>query len=198
MIPFALNHVWQSTVFAAVVALVALALREHSARSRFWLWTFASFKFLVPFAFLAVLGSNLPRRASPPTPEPTTRVLTKFVQPFVSLDVAATQLSPLSERAAMPSAIWAPRFFALWLVGFASTFGYWVLQSLRLGRVSRAARPADRLLVEQLPIPLRLTDCTTEPGVFGVFRPVLLLPTDIADRLSPTQLQTVVAHELVL
>jgi hypothetical protein len=35
-----------------------------------------------------------------------------------------------------------------------------------------------------------------EPGVFGIFRPVLLLPEDIARRLSPAQLQAVLAHEL--
>ena len=176
---------------------LALALRKYSARARFWLWTFASLKFLVPFAFLAVLGSHLPRRAAPPATEPPTRTLTKLAQPFASVDVAATQLSPLSEQPAISSSeTWAPRLFALWLVGFASTLGCWLLQSLRLGRTRGAARPADGVL-EQLPIPVLLTDSSIEPGVFGVFRPVLLLPTGIADRLSPAQLQAVVAHELV-
>ena len=35
-----------------------------------------------------------------------------------------------------------------------------------------------------------------EPGIFGVFRPVLLLPEGITQRLSPAQLQAVLAHEL--
>ena len=35
-----------------------------------------------------------------------------------------------------------------------------------------------------------------EPGVFGVFRPVLLLPEGIAQRLTPDQLRAVVAHEM--
>jgi len=35
-----------------------------------------------------------------------------------------------------------------------------------------------------------------EPGVFGVFRPVLLLPEGIAGRLTPAQLKTILAHEL--
>ena len=34
------------------------------------------------------------------------------------------------------------------------------------------------------------------PGVFGIRRPVLLLPEGMAERLSGAQLQTVVAHEL--
>jgi uncharacterized protein (TIGR03435 family) len=35
-----------------------------------------------------------------------------------------------------------------------------------------------------------------EPGVFGVLRPVLLLPEGIAARLTPEQLESVLAHEL--
>ena len=35
-----------------------------------------------------------------------------------------------------------------------------------------------------------------EPGVFGVFRPVLVLPGDIFDSLTPGQLQAVIEHEL--
>ncbi len=35
-----------------------------------------------------------------------------------------------------------------------------------------------------------------EPGVLGIFKPVLLLPEGITDRLSPEQLQAVLAHEL--
>ncbi len=35
-----------------------------------------------------------------------------------------------------------------------------------------------------------------EPGVFGIWKPVLLLPDGIGDRLPPEQLRTVLAHEL--
>jgi bla regulator protein blaR1 len=35
-----------------------------------------------------------------------------------------------------------------------------------------------------------------EPGVFGIFRPVLLLPEGIAERLSAAQLEAILAHEL--
>ena len=35
-----------------------------------------------------------------------------------------------------------------------------------------------------------------EPGVFGVFRPVLLLPEGIIEKLTAAQLQAILAHEL--
>jgi len=48
-----LDHLWQSTMVAALMALLTLALQSNSARIRFWLWFAASLKFLVPFAALA-------------------------------------------------------------------------------------------------------------------------------------------------
>ena len=196
MIPFALNHVWQSTLFAAMVALVSAALRRYPANLRFWLWMSASLKFLVPFAFLVLLGSHLSWRAAPPRMKPPARTLTKLAQPFGPVDATVTQLSPLNEQPAMSSSkTWAPGLSALWLVGFASTFGYWLSQSLRLARTRGAARPPETL--GQLPLPVVWTDSSVEPGVFGVFRPVLLLPADIADRLTPVQLQGLIAHELI-
>src|SRR5262249_17254384 len=35
-----------------------------------------------------------------------------------------------------------------------------------------------------------------EPGVFGILRPVLLLPEGIAEHLAPAHLQAILAHEL--
>ena len=51
------NHVWQSTVLIGVAALVAQALRNNSARVRYWVWFAASLKFLVPFSALVSIGS---------------------------------------------------------------------------------------------------------------------------------------------
>jgi len=36
----------------------------------------------------------------------------------------------------------------------------------------------------------------TEPGVFGIFRPVLILPAGIAGRLSKAEWETILAHEI--
>jgi uncharacterized protein (TIGR03435 family) len=189
VIPLALNHVWQSTVFAAAIALVAFGLRRYSARARFWLWTFASLKFLVPFAALAGLGAYLTPVPRPPTPTK----LSRLAQPFAPVERVAAQLSPLTTPTSekRPTMLWG-----LWFAGFAAAFGYRVVQSMRVRAARKSARPADGPL-RLLRIPVLLTDSSVEPGVFGVLRPVLLLPADIADRLSPEQLRAVVAHERI-
>ena len=50
------NHLWQSTVFAFAVALLALAFRKNRAEVRYWMWLSASLKFLVPFSLLIGVG----------------------------------------------------------------------------------------------------------------------------------------------
>ena len=56
-----LNHLWQSTVFAILAGLLALAFRKNRAKVRYWIWFSASVKFLVPFALLLTLGGYLGR-----------------------------------------------------------------------------------------------------------------------------------------
>ena len=53
------NHLWQSTLFAAVAAMLTLAFRKNQARVRYSLWLAASLKFLIPFSLLISLGSRL-------------------------------------------------------------------------------------------------------------------------------------------
>src|SRR5690606_4164519 len=68
MIASLLNHLWQSTLFALLVALVVRALRDEAARIRYALWLAASLKFLVPFSLLTAVGARLaplPERSIP-------------------------------------------------------------------------------------------------------------------------------------
>src|SRR5208283_5193894 len=53
------NHLWQSTVFAALAALLILALRQNCARWRCRIWLAASIKFLIPYSVLVGLGNRL-------------------------------------------------------------------------------------------------------------------------------------------
>ena len=63
------NHLFQSTLFAGLAALFALALRNNAARARYWIWLAASLKFLVPFSLLTSLGSWVaPARVVPAAP----------------------------------------------------------------------------------------------------------------------------------
>jgi len=59
MIADLLDHLWQSTLFAACAGLLTLALRDNGAWVRYWLWFAASVKFLIPLSVLMVVGDHL-------------------------------------------------------------------------------------------------------------------------------------------
>jgi hypothetical protein len=64
------NHLWQSTLWVVAVWLATLALRHNGARVRFWLWTAASIKFLVPLSMLVSLGATFQWRDAPIVVQP--------------------------------------------------------------------------------------------------------------------------------
>ena len=79
-----------------------------------------------------------------------------------------------------------------WSVGCCALVVRWLLQWIKLRAVVAAATPLDI----EAPIPVRETVTTLEPGICGIFAPVLLLPRGISTRLTPTELDSVVEHEL--
>lgn len=68
--PFA-NHLWQSTLFAAVAGLFTLFLNKNRANTRYCLWLLASLKFLFPFSLLVAVGRQLgwPHASATSSPE---------------------------------------------------------------------------------------------------------------------------------
>src|SRR5262249_11944182 len=73
------------------------------------------------------------------------------------------------------------------MLGSASAASGRELEILR--RLQQNAGVPDR-------VGLILSESAMEPGLFGVFRSVLLLPAGIAERLSDAQLEAIITHEL--
>src|SRR5215469_17332697 len=95
------NHLWQSTVFAGVVWLLTLLLKENRADTRYSLWLIASAKFLLPFSVLIGLGSRIAWPKAPAAAPSSVFVMTQvFSEPFAPVSqrsVAAHTLnSPLA------------------------------------------------------------------------------------------------------
>src|SRR5580658_3192690 len=59
------SHLVQSTLFAGAAAVLTLAFRANRAQVRFWLWLSSSFKFLIPFALLSIVGNHIGAWAPP-------------------------------------------------------------------------------------------------------------------------------------
>jgi bla regulator protein blaR1 len=194
------NHLWQSTLFAAAAALLAAALRQNRAGVRHAVWLTASWKFLLPFSLLMSLGSQLaPAQvqdvATPDVPA-VSIVIDQLAQPFSGVFEPTVVSAPPARTNWMPAAI-----AAVWAVGFAAV----ALMRLRDWRRVRAAVRASTPFAipdvlsdaaRDTRIQIRSSPGLLEPGVVGLWRPILLVPSDILRHLPLPQLEAILAHEV--
>jgi uncharacterized protein (TIGR03435 family) len=188
---------WQSTLIAASAGMLAVLLRNNRAQARYWVWLIASLKFLIPFSLLIAVGSRLGWVTGPaPAPSGFSAAPAEFVvmmqqfgQPFMREPsrVGATLGLPVSHSDFLPALL-----LAVWLVGFAIVLSRWRANWQRVQAAIRAGSP----LPIETKVPVLSTPALLEPGVFGILRPVLVLPEGITEHLAPSQLSAVLAHEL--
>jgi beta-lactamase regulating signal transducer with metallopeptidase domain len=219
MMALLLDHLWQSTLLALGLGLLALAFRKASAAVRHGLWLSASLKFLVPFAALALLGRLIgPAIPLPQQAQPEAVFIEQAAQPFsqpalsqsplstfpfahrpepqtpIQTAVAPTPVRPDPAVAAIHS---SPRLdlglilMAVWALGSAAVVLAWAVRWARLRQVLRGARRLDWAA----PMPVLSAPSLIEPGLVGMWRPVLLVPEALPERLSRPEIDALLAHE---
>lgn len=177
------DHLWQSSLFALAAGLLTLALRSNAARIRFWLWLAASLKFLVPFTALVFLGMGLARLMPAPLPS-SLRVLAPAAQ---KISAPAQALAPVD------GADFVLPLLLIWLAGFCVILGLALTRWLKLRIIMRQAHA----LPLSAPVEIRTTASLLEPGLVGIFKPVVLLPRDLLAGLTPAERDGILAHEFV-
>jgi bla regulator protein BlaR1 len=97
---------------------------------------------------------------------------------------------------------------AIWFLGTVLVLGRWTSRWVRIraairnaqplleGREAEALRRLEHLVGLRRRIELRLLHASVEPGIFGLFRPALLWPQAISQRLGNEHLEAVLAHEV--
>ncbi|MBV8811487.1 MAG: TIGR03435 family protein [Acidobacteriaceae bacterium] len=182
------NHLWQSTLFAGVAGLLTLALRNNQARTRYCVWLIASLKFLIPLSLLVAIGARLTWSTAVPISQPrVSAVMEQITDPFPQAHYAGTAV-PLAHTASLLPAL----LFIVWICGFLSVAFSWTRRWWRIRALARKSSP----LTLAANVPVLASPALLEPGVFGIFRPKLLIPQGIADRLTPAQFEAIVAHEM--
>lgn len=204
------DHLWQSTLFGGAATLAVLVLRGAPARLRHRVWLIASLKFLLPFAALTAIGEEFGWTAPVPVTQRVGAFVETFGQPF-SLFADVVQVSIASGRidmaASAPVLSWTAVIAALWLAGALVLGVRWTLAWLQIRRRVRTSDRCDEGRELQLltiaaaatgtpAVPLHFVDASIEPGVFGIWRPVLLWPRSIGERLTDAQVSAIFAHEL--
>jgi bla regulator protein BlaR1 len=184
------NHLWQSTLFAIAAGLMTLAFRQNHAKVRYWLWLSASLKFLIPFLLLIDVGSHF--GWAPAAQKLATQVAGPAIQ-FTVGQISEPFAQAITPTLSMTGQIdWFPVILAMWVCGLLAIVSIRLRAWLRIRSALQASTPA----VIQAAVEVRLSQGLVEPGVVGLFYPILLLPEGIVERLTPAQLEAVLAHEL--
>jgi bla regulator protein BlaR1 len=189
------NHLWQSTLFAAMTGLLILILRKCHARFRYWVWFAASIKFLIPFSLLVAIGSRLAWSCGAVTSN--------------RLHFAIEVISSVTPPTVVPGLVHLlPALVAVWLCGFLAVLFPWYVQWQKMsaaaqdavplleGREVEVLRRMERASGMRKQTEIRLSHASIEPGIFGIVRPVLMWPEGISRRLEDAQLDAILAHEV--
>ena len=189
------DHLWQSTLFGAMTGLLTLIFRTCHARVRYWLLLAASIKFLMPFSLLVAIGSRLAWSRGAVTSN--------------RLHFAIEVISSASPSTVVPGLVrLLPALVGVWLCGFLVVLFLWYVQWQKMSAATQDAVPLlEGREVEALRrmefaagirkrTEIRLSQASIEPGIFGIFRPVLMWPEGISRRLEDAQLDAILAHEV--
>jgi bla regulator protein blaR1 len=203
------NHLWQSTGFAIAAGLLTLALRNNQARTRYLLWLAASAKFLILFSLLAGVGSHIAWWRYPAGKNAGVYIaMDQLSQPFSQSRMPLiSETTPATHSAGVVELL-APFLAAVWLCGIAAVVLAWHVRwrrisvairkavPLREGREVESLRRLERATGMSRQIEMRVSRTSLEPGIFGIFRPVLVWPQGISERLGQEHLEAILAHEL--
>ncbi|MEK7404402.1 MAG: M56 family metallopeptidase [Acidobacteriota bacterium] len=198
--PALVNHLWQASLFALLVFAAALLLRRAPASTRHVLWLVALAKFAVPPAAVMLLVPALPpSRSAEAQPGPAfPPVLARIAEPVAP--VPGFRPGHNEGYCALS---------AIWLAGTLSALALWWRRRRRFilaaGPLTRVAHGREWEVLERMrlrlglrrPVRLLAAAGACEPAAWGVWRPAILIPAGLADRLGERELEAVLLHELL-
>jgi uncharacterized protein (TIGR03435 family) len=191
---FVLNHLWQSTLVAAIAWLACRTmLRLNSPAIRFAVWMAACVKFLVPFYVLVGVGHQLYQR-----PVVT---LTRSQQVFdLVTGGSGLAIEPFRTVRSPQAATFSPGALltglaAVWALGTAVVLFQWLVSWWRIRRAAREAVPCDAFRGVPVLLSPALRQERIEPGVFGLWRQRILIPEGLETALTPAEFEAVLSHE---
>jgi beta-lactamase regulating signal transducer with metallopeptidase domain len=214
---YAVDIFIQSSVLIILLLIIDLLLRKRvRAIFRYCLWMLVLIKLIMPVSFTLPtgigywMGDHFPNEVSmakwvPQTEEivlttPNVRQDSIPLEPVMTNETAVTgiELKPIC---------WQGWVFLGWLVGMLVLLALLVQRIFSVTGLIAQGRPANKRLLDMLHecccqigirqnIELRLSDNALSPAVCGLFKPMILIPAKVVERLSREKLKTVLIHEL--
>lgn len=193
MIAPVLVHLVESTLFAAVAALLMFALRVRQPGVRHAVWLLVAVKFALPAALFTGLGGNL--RAWAPQPIPIVWSGPEVLLARVSALPVHAPVSRFPVEAAM---------LCLWIAGAIFALGIWLSRWLSRPIPATPASALEIAILQRLrtlagvrrAVALRHSSGWAAPGLSGIRKPVISVPSTLVSDLEPAEFEAVLLHEL--
>ena len=207
--PLFANHLWQATLFALIAWIAARLLTRATAHIRHLLWLLAFVKFLFPSVFVIValraFGIDVSRLSA--------LVAGNAGGADFMLRIAEPIIQTVgNDTGGSHKEIYCALTFC-WLIGATLFLSGWLVRRWRLARILSggeviAGGPVTEIFEREsarlnLTRPVGLVAASEIAGeidgpvVWGVWRPVIVLPEGLAETLSIGELEAVMMHELI-
>jgi TonB family protein len=206
--PALAGHLWQATIVAGLCLLSLPAFLSAGAKARYTLWALAFVRFVIPqdlvFFVAGHLGIRVGSGSSLGTPlQKVTETVVQVTQPSILVNH-----QPAASSAPAHSEVYCI-LTVIWLAGCIILLSRWCYRHYGFAKSLRTAKNEDgnelmhilESLVGRLGIcmraRLRVVWQGSDPGVYGVWRPVFVFPKEMPRQLNPAEIEAVLAHELV-
>jgi len=204
----------QSSVLIVLLLVVDFLLRKRTrALFRYCLWMLLFVKLMLPVSFTMPTGVgywvgeyfNSRNLAEVVVPQSLPMVF-DIAQEYVVSDVVVVD-EVVATGVELEPICWQGLVFLAWLVGVLVLLAVFVQRICFVRGLVAQAKPANAWLLETLEqcrrqigirrnIELKLTGNSLSPAVCGLFKPVILMPADLLEKLSREKLKAVLIHEL--
>src|SRR3989442_3321211 len=208
--PFLANHLWQATLFSLLAFAAAALLRKGPGRARYAIWLIASAKFILPSAILVIIARRLGLDFSFSFVSNNeighgTGIVSQLTTPLVLWEDSTVA----SETVVRGHNELFCAFTLIWLTGCLAFLAVWWRHRARFRGAIKAsqinARTRERETLERVrewlkikrQVRLSISQQTIEPGVWGGWRPVVLLPERMGEELDDAELEAVMMHEMI-
>jgi beta-lactamase regulating signal transducer with metallopeptidase domain len=203
----------QSAFLIALLYVADLLIRKKARASvRYALWMLVLVKLVLPPSLALPTGvaywlpNNSPSQLMVTEPRATSAVLPTTAD--TRAEAAARQNQSFAQTPApRPALTWPAILFTGWIAVFAGLAARVAWRFRYVARLLEQTTPAPELfqnLTESCRrqlgirriIPLRFAATAISPAICGLFRPVIIIPAALPQKLSESELRSVLLHEL--
>jgi TonB family protein len=216
--PLFSNHLRYTTLFALIAWSAAVLLLKNSpARARYSVWLLTLSKFILPSVFLIYClewsGIDLLQifAGDEQYGFANVEIIFQIAHPFSTAQTIT--LSDSGMTSAQLEGYALREFYSVlsivWILGAAVLLIRWAILRRRFaqlilsgmeaatGREAGAFERVKGWMLIKKEIRLVISRHPCQPGVWGIFRPTIILPEGIGERLTDEELEAVMMHELL-